>query len=661
MISKWLIVSSLAIFSVSSLGYANSGQQAKVVQVDSKKGTKIEMKFPSGATIKIPQGVTGTLNSTIASFTIGNDPIEISIAEYQLPIAKALVAAKQELAPIFADQKPVQSVNPPSTSWDAVKIEIFGPDSQKSYTQLQAQQKTTHTWVLVVKGGQKVLAKRQAQLAELYNSLEVPGRSSVDLSQAAQIPLGKRSSQLDAFVTKVMNAADIPGMAIAVVEDGKLAYAAGYGQLGIDDSKAVTPDTMFMIGSTTKPLTTLMMAKQVDQGHFKWSDKVSKVYPSFKLGDGELTAKITMQDLVCACTGIPRHDLPMIYNFDGKTQQDLFSDLRYLKPTTEHKETFQYNNQMVAAGGFIAASRGAAGKASDSAYQQVMTKEVFEPMAMTRTSLDSSAVAKMANVARPHGASLTGKTVRTESRYERFAEYVGPSGGIWSSARDMANFMMTEVNGGIFNGKAVVSKDSLLKRREPQVAISGDSHYALGWMVGKNLGLDAVQHAGGTIGFSSEFVFLPQRKSGIVILSNSNQGGAVFPAITTKLLEIWFNKPLKSAEKLAATLNLIKQQREGAAKLTFAPTAEFMKPFLGKHFNPEMGEIRIERSADKYLLHTSSSTSELIGIDDGKTHKKLLTASAPLVGIAIDPVFKGGKTVNITLAQESYDFKRVAK
>jgi CubicO group peptidase (beta-lactamase class C family) len=95
----------------------------------------------------------------------------------------------------------------------------------------------------------------------------------------------------------------IPGVAVAVVQDGHTVYAEGFGVRRAGATDPVTPETRFMIGSSTKPLTTLMMARLIDMGHFTWATPVTKVLPSFALADSDVTQRLEMRHTVCACTG----------------------------------------------------------------------------------------------------------------------------------------------------------------------------------------------------------------------------------------------------------------------------------------------------------------------------------------------------------------------
>lgn len=617
------------------------------------------LKFPSGATVKVPLLMKGTVKGNVATFTIGDDPIDLHLVETKAPLAEANTAVKKALYPELVGKEPAKTREPKPGPWDAAKVEVFAPDDQKREVQLDSFQKGEFTWTVVMRGTNEMLWKRNDDIIFLERSLKVPGIPYLDLSKKTRTSITERAAELDSFLTKAIATAEVPGLAIAVIEDGKVVYKKGYGKLGLNDPAPVTPDTMFMIGSTTKSMTTLMISQLADQGLLSWDDKVVDIYPDFKLGDEALTAKVTLADLVCACSGIPRYDLPMMYSFKGKNSKNVLAELKFLKPTKGYRESFLYNNQLVAAAGYIAAKKALPDTLGSDGYQQLMSKQVFKPLGMNRTVLDFDRLKSMANVAKSHSMNLDGKYTEIDPNNERFVVPLAPAGAVWSSVNDMAHYMIAELDGGVYEGKRIVSEEGLLKRRKPQVQMSSSRYYGLSWMVGESLGLEIVDHGGATLGNLSEFVFFPKTRSGVIILSNSRS--VINMPTLYKLLELWYSVPFQAEENLAQRVKKAKQQMAEVKALTFKPTAELMKPYLGKHNNPELGDVEIIAADGKYLLKNAAMTVELTGIDDGKSGKMLMTASGALIGIVIAPVFKEGISFQFNLgANEKYNFKPVA-
>ena len=142
-------------------------------------------------------------------------------------------------------------------------------------------------------------------------------------------------------------------MAIGIVQDGKVLFAGGFGVRELGKPEAVDADTLFMIASNNKALTTLLLAKEVDAGKFGWNTPVTEVLPSFRLGDADTTRKVQVKHLVCACTGLPRQDMETLFNSESTTPDSIMATLATMQPTSRFGELYQYSNSMAAAAGFM--------------------------------------------------------------------------------------------------------------------------------------------------------------------------------------------------------------------------------------------------------------------------------------------------------------------
>lgn len=243
-----------------------------------------------------------------------------------------------------------------------------------------------------------------------------------------------------------------------------------------------------MIGSLTKPLTTLMMARLVDMGRFAWTTPVTDVLPGFALADPEVTQKIEMRHTVCACTGMPRRDLDLIFRFRGVRPEDRIAEMRQMRPTTGFGETFQYSNFLVAAGGYAAAHSYAPDLTLGDAYERSMQQLVFEPLGIEQSSVLST---HSPLDAAPHGRTLDGACAPIAPVLEEFVDSTAPSGSVWSTVLDMARYVSCELrNGWNERGEQVVSADNLLARRRSAIRIGGKSSYGLGRMLTEQQGLD---------------------------------------------------------------------------------------------------------------------------------------------------------------------------
>src|SRR5690348_11867336 len=150
--------------------------------------------------------------------------------------------------------------------------------------------------------------------------------------------------QLESEIAVLMGRAQVPGTSVAIVQDGQIVYAHGFGVREKGKPDRVTPETLMMIGSTGKSMTTMMMATLVDQGKIRWDTPVKEIYPDFALSDPALTGKITLRDMVCNCTGMQRHDLEMQFPKRPTTPEGVIRALRSFGFTGEFGKTFGYVN-----------------------------------------------------------------------------------------------------------------------------------------------------------------------------------------------------------------------------------------------------------------------------------------------------------------------------
>jgi CubicO group peptidase (beta-lactamase class C family) len=146
-------------------------------------------------------------------------------------------------------------------------------------------------------------------------------------------------AELKRFVMTAQGELGVPGISMGVIQDGKVAFAGGFGVRELGKKAPVDEDTLFMVASNTKPLTTLMLAKLVEEGKFSWETPVTAIYPTFKLGSEETTASIRLKHLVCACTGTPRNDWNIL-EIRGSTPKQKLDGLATFAPTAKLGEMF---------------------------------------------------------------------------------------------------------------------------------------------------------------------------------------------------------------------------------------------------------------------------------------------------------------------------------
>ena len=481
-------------------------------------------------------------------------------------------------------------MSPPITDgWDSITQVSYKVAPKEARVVLGiARSKGGVAYVMLVDGPVPALQRRGAQLSQLLGSQRVEGLEKESFAGKKAAPLDNaRAEKLAAFIEDVREKTRVPGAAVAIVQNGKIVFERGFGVRRAGKKPKVTPDTAFMIGSTTKSLTSLMMASLVEQGVFSWSTPLQDVLPTFQLADKEVAERVEMRHSVCACTGLPRQDMEFLFQFKGMTPNGRLKELATMKPTTGFGETFQYSNALVSAGGYAAAHAKWPKKPLRVAYEQAMRENVFAPLGMSATTFSSKKVAR-GNHARPHGANVDGTYSEMPLAYEDAVLSVAPAGGAWSTVRDLAQYVQLELaKGALPGGKRLVSEKHLLERRVPQVRIGEHSAYGLALFLTDRAGLQSAGHDGNTLGFSTLLTFWPEHNLGIVVLSNAQGANTFTGLVERKLIEVLF----AGEEKADTALGFFLQRREETLarelpKLTNPPEVQWIKPLVGKYEKP---------------------------------------------------------------------------
>ena len=620
--------------------------------------------------LKTPSGATFTATS---GWYVAEAPNLIVIQEPEKELAAAFIesaapSAEEAIAEAWKRWKPDfsraarQTAKPPVTQgWDeVVQIAYETTADERRIVRGVARRKGKTYYVILVDGALSAADRRGAQLNIAMGSFEVGGRTEENLADKKPHALdAARAEKLLAFAEEARKLTKVPGVALAVIQDGKIVLEKGLGVRDASGSDPVTPATLFMIGSMTKPLTSLMMARLVDRGNFTWDTPVKKLSPSFALGDPAATDRATMAHTVCACTGLPRSDMEFIFESKGSTPESRMELLKAMKPTTGFGETFQYSNLMVATGGYVAARTASKGNDLARAYVDTMTTEVLKPIGMTSTVLDLNEAQKREH-ARPHGRTLTFATQPIATETERGVDSVMPAGGAWSNVRDISRWLLLELGKGKLDGKQIVSEANLLERRKPRAKINARQSYGLGLFIDESRGLKAIGHGGNTFGFSADANFYPDHGLGFVILTNAASANAYMSAVRRRLIELLFDANEEAEKTLAfgvkQTEEAIKKQME---EITLTPDPAFLDPLMGKWTNARLGTVEIRRDGSNAILDAGEWRVTIGEYKDKSGARQIIFTGPPFAGLTFWPQTHEGKPALLfETPQQKYVFTR---
>lgn len=510
---------------------------------------------------------------------------------------EAVAAGWKKIIPDF--KVPLQLVRPRPArdGWDEIRAYSYETSPNDKRVVGASALKFHDRWtVVLVESSEASYEKRASFVARVSQSLHP--KDFVRESFVGKKPKTLDADAIAAILKSVDHArerAQIPGVAIALVQDGKVVHAGGLGVRALGKPEKVDDRTRFIIASNTKALTTLLLAKLVDDKKLGWDTKVTSILPAFKLGDADTTSKVEVQHLVCACTGLPRQDFEWLLQYEKESPKKVVQvDLALTQPTTKFGEAYQYSNTLAAAAGYVAGYALTPNKEYGAAYDAAMKEKVFEPLGMTDTTFDFD-LALRGNVAMPHDVDFDGKSAPAVMDLNKSIRAVRPAGGAWSTVRDMAKYVTMELAKGVLpDGKRYLSEEVLLERRKPKVAVSEFETYGMGLIVNHRWSIPVVHHGGDLIGYHSDMFWIPDANVGGVILTNG-RGHLTRQAFLRKTLEVLYDghsEADEDAESNVATYDAAVQAER--SRLEIPPNPATVAKLAKAYVHPDVGEIKID-------------------------------------------------------------------
>lgn len=627
---------------------------------------RFRVPLPSGWTLEKVEsyGILKSPNDEVIVYAlvVENDDLEAALAE-----AWKIVGIDD--VDLEYDEDDVAEFDDPAVTGGTEKIVVItyedGTGEDGRIVQAAAQLYDGAAYIMLFDTTLTAAQARAAQINVINTGFQILELDEEDLDSEDPLPVDDALiGDLEAFVNSAMTALQVPGAAIAIVQDGEVVYSQGFGMKESGGDDPVLPDTQMMIGSTTKSMTTMLMGAIVDDGLMTWETPVIEILPQFAVKDPELTQTITVANLVCACTGVPRRDFELIFNAADLTAEGIIESLQTFEFFTDFGEAFQYSNQLVATGGYVAAA--ATGIEYGSLYDgylALMQERIFDAIGMPNTTFDFDVVTTRGNYAIPHGSTLTQyEPISLET--EAFVIPIAPAGAVWSTVEDMAQYILTELNQGVApNGTQVISAENLQRTWTPQVEVTATADYGLGWFIDEYRGIQVIHHGGNTFGFSSDLAFMPDKNIGIVVLVNQ-QGSALPGLVRQRLWELVFEQTDESSPQVA----FIKQSADEAlAKFEGGLAGELdaaaVESFVGMYENEILGSAVITLTEDNHLILDVGEFQTEIWLathpDDGE--QKYLLYHPPLSGLEIKftPADDAPTTFTIGAGLVEYTFTQV--
>jgi len=421
----------------------------------------------------------------------------------------------------------------------------------------------------------------------------------------------------DAYIARVMRDFDVPGVAVAIVLNGRVVLAKGYGVRKLGETTPVDERTLFGIASNTKAFTATALGLLVEEGKLQWDAPVINYLPWFAMYDPFVTRELTIRDLLVHRSGLGLGAGDLLWwptsTYDRK---EISRRLRYIKPATSFRSAFAYDNVLYSVAGEVIES------VSSQTWEDFVASRILARVGMTGSSVRHSAAAAGGNVATPH-APING---RVQPIAPFGSDNTNPAGGINSSAVDMAKWMIVQLDSGrmaegrLFSQRTARELWSVvtpLRTGIPPAELASlranFSGYGLGFFLRDYRGLKMVWHTGGLPGYVSRVTLFPDRKLGVAVLTNQESGEA-FEAISWRLIDHYLSAPVTDWAAAYRTLKLrgdsavAAEQRSAVAQRDTAsrPSLPLAK-YAGTYRDAWYGDITITLEGGKLVMRFTHS------------------------------------------------------
>lgn len=443
-----------------------------------------------------------------------------------------------------------------------------------------------------------------------------------DSSRAAWKPKATASS-FDAHVERVLEAFEVPGISLAVVKDGAVVVARGYGRRRLGGSEPVDARTLLAIASNTKVFTATALGLLVEEKKLEWDAPVIRYLPWFQMWDPHVTRELTVRDLLVhrSGLGLGAGDL-LWWPPSTHARKEIARRLARLRPVTSFRSAYAYDNVLYLVAGEVIEA------VSGQSWEDFVAARILAPVGMTTSISRLAQLETLSNVAAPH--ARIEDSVRVVKSFA--SDQTNPAGGILSNAEDMAKWMLVLLNEGrLANDTRLMSTATV---RELMALVTpipiGDpppelaalrpnfSGYGLGLGVRDYRGHKIVTHTGGLPGYLSRVLLVPELELGVTVLTNQ-ESGAAFDAVAFHVVDSyiggartdWVEAFLKvNARALASNAEALRQAA-AARDAASTPSLELAR-YAGTYTDAWYGEITLEHADGKLVLRFTH-TPVLVG------------------------------------------------
>ncbi|HUQ30739.1 MAG TPA: serine hydrolase domain-containing protein [Pyrinomonadaceae bacterium] len=385
----------------------------------------------------------------------------------------------------------------------------------------------------------------------------------------AHPPDDKDFVALEKVILDELKETGTPGAAVAVIKDGRVVFAKGFGVASVEEGGAITPDTLFRLGSTTKMFTGAAMVTLSEKGRIKLGDPVGK----YAKGLSPKLSQLTPHQLISNQAGVSDFSAPPPLNDDTALSAMVRSwkdDVLFGEPG----KIYSYSSPGFWLAGYVIEETG--GKP----YSDMMDELIFQPLGMRRTTF-RPLVAMTYPLALGHAAGADGKPAIIRPAYNNVAQW--PAGSIFSSVKDLSRFVIALLSEGRLDNAQVLSPTLFKSLSGKHILIPGetDSYYGYGLLNFEDRGVRMIMHGGFSRGYGSMIQMAPEQRFAVIVVTNKS--GITLPKATDKAREMMLTLKPAAVEKPKEKLPL---------------TAADLAGFAGRYVNgPQTWEIAVKDGA----------------------------------------------------------------
>lgn len=420
------------------------------------------------------------------------------------------------------------------------------------------------------------------------------------------------TKQLDDKLHTLLKESHAPGFSIAILAGDKLIYSKGFGYSNIEQKQKADENTLFAIGSASKAFTTGLLGIMEAEHGLSFDDKPHKYLPKLEFYNEILNSELTIKDLVCHRSGLPRHDFSW-YLFPTENKDSLLARIKYHEPFKNIRTQWHYNNFGYLIQGMITE------KITGKSWEDNIRERFFIPLEMQRSNVSIKEMKKTKNIA----TGYEWQNMETTKPMDYFnIAAMSPAGSINSSAIEMSRWLEVWLNNGKYKGKQVLPAAYIKKAINPLIIIDNgiadpqfpDQHlksYGYAWGVSSYKGHYRLEHGGNIDGFSANVSLFPTDNIGIVVLTNQNS--SMLPALARNIASdlILNAKPtdwisyLKEKQTTARKKLAEAKKKENESNISSTKLSHSLQEFTGNYQHPGYGTFHITTKNDSLFAQTS--------------------------------------------------------